>query len=301
MNYLEKIPGLRIGAQVHRIKEIKPELFFEDVKILGKYLETKYISPVDQLDPNYGRFCRIYKTNPYGSIGEIHLKNIENIERITLCLGDQQLDHMPGELIPVYQKIYNMKGLPFHMLKTGIPYLAYDYTQIQIFYKNNEFPEKEEMIVRIYKHTDELRKNGYNIEKVIFANSYSCNRINDSKIKLSGNRPSIFIIVDHTINGKLKEFIVEEGVYDHNRNYKIVNPSKFLLKITDTIGNFDVYQIPPSLLAEDIQKYAIPNGLNNYLQFETPQLKSSKNLGIYVTELNILLCRSGMAGTSFSK
>jgi hypothetical protein len=65
-------------------------------------------------------------------IGYIAIDTLENIESIELRIGGNRIDTIYPELIPLLQKLYDMDGLPFHILKCGIPYLAWWDKRIQI-------------------------------------------------------------------------------------------------------------------------------------------------------------------------
>ena len=91
----------------------------------------------------------------FESMGEIFIENENDIQYIEIVIGGSSVDKINDcdiELLKLLRDIYCMEGIPFEILKKGVPFLNHNEIQILIEFKTKRDHSKIPLKVNIYNN-----------------------------------------------------------------------------------------------------------------------------------------------------
>ena len=219
------------------------------------------------------------KLYQYECLGEIYFKDYSNIKKIQLQIGGQLIDSIEdNNIIQPLQKLYNMEGIPFFILKQMIPYLAFH--NISVIF---ELYKDDELSYNVYEH--KYLNNNEQETHFIFQNQFS-NDINiGCKIRLTFNHIVYILLVKTEPYSKIKSLIL--------------NDLTLQLNLNESNNGYDIYYLTFDLLDENsILKYGIKFSRIDkcIIEFEN---QDPKEVSIHVINSNIFRIISNMGGLAF--
>jgi hypothetical protein len=211
-------------------------------------------------------------------LGEITLSNYDNINNIELEIGGLQIDkiYIEDESYKVYQHLYKMNGLPFHILKHGVPVAKYHQLRLKFTMLNGQ--SLPSFNYNVYTAINPDKKKIYK-----WWNYFSC-KILTKDFRNIFPQVGMFFFIKHTPNNRITHF-------------KLNSTYKLKLSKPQQLYGYDVYLLTSNLKnikGDFINFSSIDNIQSN---FENPIENTTQS--VYMCKLNKSIVMNGMYRTKF--
>ncbi len=223
-------------------------------------------------------------------IGEIFIDNENMIEYVKLIVGGSVIDVIYANMFDVLRHGYNMKGVPFHLLKYGVPVLEYHDVDVLIKYIGDPV-----MTNLVYNSHLPITENnglchGFEIgcESPIYQTQHRVLHITkkDLKHEITIHSPCYFMMMK-TGAVLLKSMLLQHGHVIDLERYSKANENVNGYTIYKFCNSVDIYA--PTNIPLDLYKAV--------LNFDCIE---DVTLDVYFICFNVMRFMSGMGGLGFS-
>ena len=299
--YIESLTKLFTGMQNQNAEQNTAQL---SNKLNKNFMGTHIVLPNTTNDKvNKAVYSINNNLAPKLSIGEIFIEDETNIKKISLEVGGssfEKLDECNMNLFSVLKNLYNMKGIPFCILKKGIPNITYHEIRINIEFYNevnlNDVPLTVELFSNKANIGNHNMAGGGDLNNSSFFSYYTgyCREINiTDKMKLNFNHPTIALVVKTSDDSKPK--------------YLMLNTFKIYLDKHMSKFGYNIYKFKPHKLAPSFtSQSAIDKTLKSCINFSRVDNavlhfpnNNPKTVHIYQIYLNGQRFMAGMGGLMY--
>ena len=217
---------------------------------------------------------------PNETLGEIYFENNEhNIDTIQIEMGGQRMDVIyDNEIFKVLRRCHDMEGIPFHMLKVGVPYLKYH--RITICVEFNKLMDPK-LSYNVYENTE------CGPDNLVFKTQ----GMGGEPIDCVKYIPSVFSLPVYAL-------IVKSDPYDEIDYVKFDGDIKLKLERREEINGYTIYRLCPSIDFYNNKSFPI-----NFSRADEVSIHFKgdfdKTVILYSISGTILRVGAGMAGIDF--
>ena len=227
----------------------------------------------------------ILNVTPDSFFKDSRVENEQNIELIELRIGGLPQNQIKNnKLFNVLRYINDMQGIPFHVIKKGIPFLFFHHTEIYVKYIDADPTNK----IYYNVHLNKTNIPSTNLtDHVFFQYQYENVKLEHNSIRLEFNLPSHMFLIQSEPHVNATHLVLDDlhilNLYTHEK-----------------YDNWDIYKFHPLTPEhEDFHKYSI-----NFSRIDDQKIcfkeSGKNNVKILCINSNTLRTTSGLCGTGYS-